>query len=359
MAKLPDIIDPTLAAVNAAIEAAQDTSRRPYLGASAIGDPCERKLWYSFNWAFRPNFDADTLRRFRDGHSSEDVQAADLRLVDGITLKTHTIEGGQFGFQDIHGHFRGHYDGMITGLLQAPKVKTIWEHKAVGEKSQAKLQKLKAEKGEKNALKEWNETYYGQAQVYMRAEGLTRHYLTASSPGCRTTISCRTDYNAADANALFIKAERIIATDKPPIGISQDPAFYLCKWCDASDICYGDKIPEMNCRTCVFSRPANNGQWYCEDQDIELNPAHQELGCNRHLYTPALIPAEQVGASEEHHAIQYKRGDVEFWNGPKGELSYTSEELQHLLPDMIGDIGIEAMREQFDGVVVSKREPGV
>lgn len=352
MAKLPDITDPTLDAADKALEAAQDKSRRPYLGASAIGDPCERKLWYSFRWTARPSFNALTLKRFEDGHRAEDIQADRLRMVDGIELITHGKDGRQMGFTSVHGHFKGHYDGIISGLLQAPKCTSIWEHKATDEKKQAKLAKLKSEKGEKAALKEWDEIYYGQAQIYMKAEGLTRHYLTCSSPGCRTTVSCRTDYCQEDADALEAKAERIIATDKPPIGISKDPAFYLCKWCDFSAICYGDAIPEMNCRTCVFSKPIEGGQWYCADQDIELNPSHQELGCNRHLYIPALLPGDQTGASEESHAIQYQMGNVEYWNGPRGENSYPSEELQHMKPALIGEAGIEGLRKEFGAVAV-------
>lgn len=352
MAKLPDTTDPTLEAVDRAIEAAQDQSRRPYLGASAIGDPCERKLWYGFRWAGRPNFNAATLKRFEDGHRSEDIQADRLRLVDGVELKTHKPNGKQYGFEAHHGHFKGHYDGVIVGLLQAPKTPHIWEHKATDEKKQNSLTKLKAEKGEKEALKAWDEIYYAQAQVYMLAEDLTRHYLTCSSPGCRATVSCRTNYNKEDAEALFEKAERIIATDRPPIGISQDPAFYLCKWCDHSAVCYGDKIPEKNCRTCVFSHPTTNGKWQCTDQDLTLDPAHQELACERHLYIPALIPAEQIGASEEKHAIQYQRGEVVFWNGPEGPNSYPSDELQHLAPKLIGDKRIEQLRAEFGGAVV-------
>ena len=86
MVQIPDIIDPTLEAADAALEAAQDRSVRPYLGASAIGDPCARKLWYGFRHAAPPSFSAEVLKRFEDGHHGEDVQAARLRLVDGIEL---------------------------------------------------------------------------------------------------------------------------------------------------------------------------------------------------------------------------------------------------------------------------------
>src|SRR6516165_4637020 len=81
--------DPTLAAVDRAIEerAAQQPSR-PYLGMSAIGHPCARALWYSFRWVASKQWSAEVLKRFDDGDRGEEVMAARLRLVSGITLLT-------------------------------------------------------------------------------------------------------------------------------------------------------------------------------------------------------------------------------------------------------------------------------
>ncbi|MEO7917719.1 MAG: hypothetical protein ABIR16_08760, partial [Dokdonella sp.] len=153
MAALPaqPIPDPTLDALRSVVEAnAAKESARTYLGMSSIGRACERQLWYQFRWAVREAFDCDTLWRFDDGFRSEDVMAARLRLVPGIHLRTvDPRTGQQFGFVDIGGHFRGHADGMIEGLLQAPKALHVWEAKATNEKKQAQLVKLKTEVGEK------------------------------------------------------------------------------------------------------------------------------------------------------------------------------------------------------------------
>ena len=64
MALIPEVVDPTLAAIDRELERmAALEPRRSYLGASAIGDECERKLWYSI----RPEvpkipFDAASLK---------------------------------------------------------------------------------------------------------------------------------------------------------------------------------------------------------------------------------------------------------------------------------------------------------
>ena len=114
--------DPTLAAADAALARVENSKpRRGYLGMSGIGRSCKRRLWYDYRWITRVQFDALTLKRFLDGHSGEDLQAQRLRMVEGITLLTVDPESGrQFGYADLDSHFRGHMDGAILGLLQAP-----------------------------------------------------------------------------------------------------------------------------------------------------------------------------------------------------------------------------------------------
>ena len=102
----------TLQILDDKLEREQDTSHRPHLGASAIGGECERKTWYSFRWALEPDFTADVLRKFRDGHESEELIARELEQVV-------TLSGRQARFQD--GHFGGSVDGIIEGgLVEAP-----------------------------------------------------------------------------------------------------------------------------------------------------------------------------------------------------------------------------------------------
>ncbi len=281
MAKLPQTIDPTLAAVNEAIEAAQDTKRRGYLGASSIGDACQRKLWYGFRWAMSVRFNADTLKRFEDGHRGEDLMASRLRMVDEITLSTHSPEGEQWAISDHEGHFRGHCDGFVKGLLQAPKTPHVWEHKCCNETKQKKLVKLKQEKGEKEALAHWDEVYYAQAQVYMHKFDITRHYLTCSSPGERTTVSVRTNYNRDHAESFLRKAKDIIVSDQPPTRLSEDKTYYLCKWCDYFPVCHDITPMATNCRTCVHSYPEKDSAWSCNKHGA-ISLEKQRIGCSDH-----------------------------------------------------------------------------
>ena len=237
----------TLAAVDAAMELEQDNNPRPYLGASIMGDPARASSGYGFRWYAKPTFMAKTLRAFEDGHRTEDLMAERLRLVLGSQLETHDpVTGKQFGFVACDGHVRGHCDGLIQGgLKEAPQTPHVWEHKAVNPQKFAKLEKLIAQHGEKAALVEWDEIYYGQAMVYCLMFGMTRHYLTVTTPGGRDHISVRTELNKKFAESLMKRAQGIIASDKAPAAHEWNPTFYLCKWCDAI---IGLKSLPLRCR---------------------------------------------------------------------------------------------------------------
>lgn len=301
--------DPTLDAVDAAIESAQDVSPRAYIGMSSIGEPCSRKLWYRFRFALVSRFDALTIKRVDDGHAGEALQAERLRMVTGIELRTEDEVGNQFGFSLLGGHLRGHMDGAILGLLQAPKTWHVWEHKQVGEKKFEQLKKLKELKGEKEALKAWDEIYYGQAITYMAASGMTRHYLTCSTPGGRDTISVRTNADRSAADRLFAKAQRIIDSAEPPDGVSLDASWYQCKLCDYAELCHGDAMPQRTCRSCAHVTPLQDGKWVCERHEESVSTAEQKLGCAQHLYIPAFYKrvAEPIDSGADW--VMYRRKD--------------------------------------------------
>jgi hypothetical protein len=86
--------DPTLLAMHRAVEQREAANPpRTYLGASSIGDSCERKLWYGLQGTSREPRRAQLIYAAEDGHKTEDLTAERLRLVSGIELWTHKPEG--------------------------------------------------------------------------------------------------------------------------------------------------------------------------------------------------------------------------------------------------------------------------
>ena len=159
MSALPVKEDPTLAAVDAALVDRAPEPLRPYLGASSLGKPCDRALWYAFRWALESRLSAKAIKAIADGHQGERVMAERLRAVPRIQLWTEEESGQQIGFEDLNGHLRGHVDGVIEGLLQAPKTVHVWEHNQVNDKKFAKLKAL-AQADEKAALEAWDGVYF-------------------------------------------------------------------------------------------------------------------------------------------------------------------------------------------------------
>lgn len=237
MVALPVYIDPVIEAMREQ-RIAKMGSTRDYIGASEIGNPCARAIWYNWKKYPQETRPAHVLWAADDGHRTESVIADRLRAVPGITLRTCLPNGDQYGFKK--GNFAGHVDGLILGLPQAPKTWHVWENKAKNQKGFDEFLKCISNVGEKRALQEWSKPYYVQAQCYMHAFGLTRHYLTVALAGARDVASCRTEYDKETALAAFDRAEKIASAKSPPPKISDKPDYYICRMCQFRKVCHED-----------------------------------------------------------------------------------------------------------------------
>lgn len=241
MAALPHLPDPTVMAANQAMqENAQGRAPRSYLGMSQIGGDCERKLWYSYHDPLPEFMPASALMRIEDGHACERILADRLRLVPGVVLRTEDADTGeQFEVSDLDGQFAGHLDGLIIGLVSDPHVWHVWEAKAVNEEKYGKFCKLRREHGESGTLQKWDATYYAQAQAYMGYTKIYRHYLTVCSPGAREWEAVCTEFDPSVFETIRNRAERIINAHVPVAKVSNDPSWYVCKWCHYKERCHG------------------------------------------------------------------------------------------------------------------------
>lgn len=244
MVTIPTPNDPTLEAMYAAIKELPREDRQ-YLGASEIGQPCARRLWYSYNNYERVEFENNHigLMAADSGHYAEAKTAERLRMVEGIELHTHMSNGEQYGWSAYDGKMQGHVDGLIRGLLQAPKAIHVWEHKDKDQSKFVNFQTTKHKFGEKNTLKNWDEVYYGQAQInmhFLRKQGIdvSRHYLTVSYAGARKYDSCRTEYNQGYAEHLEQRGKKLLDVTVPPPRINETPDYYVCKMCPYRKVCH-------------------------------------------------------------------------------------------------------------------------
>lgn len=105
MADLPEPPTPTLSAIYASYEARQGDGFRDHLGASLIGKPCARALWYDFRWATPARHTGRILRLFETGQLEEARLVRDLRATDATVLEVDPDTGRQFRVEAHGGHF--------------------------------------------------------------------------------------------------------------------------------------------------------------------------------------------------------------------------------------------------------------
>jgi len=338
---------------------------RSYLGGSVIGRECERQLWYSFRWCQPPGqeFDGRMRRLFNRGHREEATFVDELR---GISCKVHDIDpstGQQFRFKALGGHFAGGIDGVLQGVPEAPKTLHIGEFKTHNDKSFQALVK----QGVAAAKPE----HYAQMQVYMHlASELWGHvgenhfkralYL-AVNKNDDTLHAERIRYDEAEALRLIAKAERIIYAAEPLPRLSEDPAFFKCKFCPMSATCHTATLPPVSCRTCLHATPEpdGDGRWSCAKWKADIPLDAQQAACQHHLYVPRLLErwGSAEDASEAEGWVQYRAPDgLEFRNGPWGPGSYTSRELAQASPALLRDAEFLAPRAKYEGRVVEYRD---
>lgn len=342
-----------LDAIDAWRERTADQAPRPHLGASQIGQPCERRLWYGFRWAARETFNARMLRLFDRGQREEAAFVEELR---GAGVTVHAVDPGtgqQFRFSAVAGHFGGSMDGVALGIPDAPKTWHLLEFKTHSAKSFADLQK--------KGVAASKPLHAAQMQTYMHMADLDRALYLAVNKDDDTLHGERLRRDREAGARLIEKAERVIRAPEPLPGISTDPAWYECKFCPAAAVCHGTAIAPVSCRTCLHATPEldGNGRWSCAKWGSDIPAEAQAKGCDQHRYIPALLAklGEAVDADAEAGWVEYRTKDgATFRNGDPettpGALRSSELALGAAALTFAADPVVAALRAQ-GGVVTS------
>jgi hypothetical protein len=211
-------------------------SQRDYLGASRIGEPCERRLAFELNGVPVDEGREPTgrlLRIFDAGHVYENLSIGWLRLA-GFDLRTHRRDGKQFGFSIASGRIRGHIDGVVVnGPSLGMPFPLLWEHKSASARSWTEFVK--------KGLEQWRPVYWGQAHLYMAYMELPHCLFTVANKDTQELHHQLFPFDASVAQALSDKAVRVLlATDNGelPPRIAASPDFYLCRFCPYATRCW-------------------------------------------------------------------------------------------------------------------------
>lgn len=311
MAELPAPVSHTVTAIHAAYEAKADRFERGYLGMSTMGDECDRALWYSFRWASPPeHFDGRKLRLFETGHREEARMLDDLRAAGVQVEEIDPSTGKQWALEAIDGHFRGHLDGLGTGIAEAPKAEHVLEFKTHSEKSFKDLQK--------KGVKDSKPGHYAQMQLYMHFSGVGRAFYLAHNKNTDELHGERIAYDPVYSLALATRAERIIQSPRPLPKAHDDPtskAAFACGWCKHRATCHEAHFARSHCRTCLHASPAAGGKWHCARWDKLLNQKAQAEGCPAHRFIPDLVPGEQTDVIGDDVIVYQLAAGGEFRDG--------------------------------------------
>lgn len=320
MAKLPEPQHTTVAKIYQHYEDNQEDGRRPHLGASLIGRPCERQLWYTFRWATITRHGGLLLRLFETGQMAEARFVKNLRDIGVEVMEVNPATGKQWSVSDFGGHFGGSMDGAALGITEAPKTWHVLELKTHSAKSFADLVK--------NGVVKSKPEHHAQMMTYMGYTGMERAAYMAVNKDTDELYFERIDFDPVEFAKIKARAERIIRSAEPPLRISNDPSWYLCRFCDFHAICHESAPPQANCRTCAHSTPELDGdrRWSCAHYKADISLDAQKDGCPQHRYIPLLV--DKTGAIKDvvDGDVVYESGLV---NG-NGAGACTSEELSRL-----------------------------
>lgn len=288
-----------------------DDGFRWHLGASLIGHECKRYLFYVFRWCFKENFDGRMQRLFNRGHReeerfiewlegigftvyAEDYESNPLYYVaesedyflasefneqselfqnlavkitrDNKSFKQHIaiaklkgIKFKQYRISEVNGHFGGSLDGIATAPERyGLKEPLLLEFKTNG--TGAGYTKLV-----NSGIQLAKPVHFSQMSTY----GTNPAY------GFKYGLYLNTNKNDDDIHVEIVflneelgkqniaKAEKIIFSETPPPKLSENPTFHKCQYCAAKDICHTGALVNRNCRSCKFSKPVENAEFYC------------------------------------------------------------------------------------------------
>jgi|LakMenEpi03Aug12_release.lakeMendotaPanAssembly.Ray.scaffolds.fasta_scaffold64955_2 CRISPR/Cas system-associated exonuclease Cas4 (RecB family) len=271
---------------------------RRHLGASGIGEECERKLWLAFRWAAEERHEGRILRLFETGKLEERRVLDDLAQTGFVVEPFDPVTGNQFSVF----LFGGHFGGSCDGIAEDPDTggKFIVEIKTHNARSFSSLVK--------HGVRKSKPQHFAQMQMYLGFFSLRRALYIAVDKNTDAIHDEWVEFDPEEFERLKRKAERVIFSPKPPRGVSTTPEFFQCRMCHFSAQCHAGELPAVNCRTCLHSTPEPSGGWGCERHGRPLSTEAQVTGCSEHLFVPGLLPWRQVDVTAD--GVLYEGGWV-------------------------------------------------
>ena len=304
-----------------------DDGHRNHLGASMIGDECARKLWYNFRWVLTQSF-IDTkgvdqkgrmMRLFNRGHKEEFRFVEWLRGMGFIVEEFEPTsrlfyrvednkycvaeaapEGGnnelyvevtgdvahqeraaafgvkrkQLRISGVNGHYGGSLDAIITFPAIYGSFRMLGEFKTSGQKY---FEKLK----EETVIRAKPE-HYAQMCSYGERYKLDYALYLCVNKDTDEIYPEIVKLDPQHALRMTERAHSIINSPVPLKRLSENSAYYKCKFCSFAPVCHGQAPYDKNCRSCTYAQPVENGEWFCHRFANIIPKDFIKKGCDAH-----------------------------------------------------------------------------
>jgi hypothetical protein len=222
---------PISVALNALIDASVIAeTTRGYLGASAIGHPCLRRI--QFDWMCDPTHPARIRDIFDRGHFFE-AQSRGHFIRAGFKFASDD----RLKFTALDGMLSGHADGI---LVDGPKVCNVafpclWEHKAINAKGWRSL--------DRDGLDKAYPQYAAQVALYQHFLGADDHtaIFTAINADSCERIHLLVPFDADKAQHWIERAQTIIEATRAGELLprfTDDPNNWRCRLCGHRERCW-------------------------------------------------------------------------------------------------------------------------
>lgn len=202
---------------------------RNYLGMSEIGEPCMRKLWYSYRDPDKVIDDPRTQRIFELGNILEIAVVKLLREAGFTVYDIDPETNKEYRVSDLDDKYGGGIDGIILGLPESKKPHLL-EIKSASNKRYKILVK--------HGYEAWSPTYKAQIHSYMHYFKLDRCLVVVYNKETSEMYYERIAVDPFEAEVAKQKAVMVMGSDKPLEREYRKKSFYLCGWCKYKEECW-------------------------------------------------------------------------------------------------------------------------
>lgn len=213
--------------IEQSLETKSSEAPREYIGASSIGNDCNRAIWYSAKGYISSSVSARLKRTFDLGKLIESMLLEYLDYIPELKIiRPNTVNNQLACADNMMPYFSGHIDALIVAYGE----EIILEIKSAKDDSFKKFIK--------DDLKQWSSHYYAQIQAYMGMYNKNKAIILVFNKD-----TSQLHHELVYADDLYYcelqqKARTIWEAVEPPERINKNPSFYKCVNCLYKETCH-------------------------------------------------------------------------------------------------------------------------